>query len=163
MDRCAAGMFRFSQITTVRDYLNQGLKRKKCCFLANRPPDLSKIADYEEKNWISCQFKRQLNEKKLAGYCRGRQRLYYGVVVYLHCASLNQSRICCQTTEASKLIFIKLCKFTQKNWTWHVFFQVYSEKITHSAPLNAFQPLINQIVSPALFHMFQISLVVIFI
>ena len=50
MDRCAAGMFRFSQITTVRDYLNQGLKRKKGCFLANSPPDLSKIADYEEKN-----------------------------------------------------------------------------------------------------------------
>lgn len=50
MDRCAAGMFHFSQITTVRDYLNQSTKRMKCRFLADVWGDLCKIADYEEKN-----------------------------------------------------------------------------------------------------------------
>jgi len=50
MDRCAAGMFHFSQITTVRDYLNQSIKRKKSCFLAQARRDLCKIADFGEKN-----------------------------------------------------------------------------------------------------------------
>jgi hypothetical protein len=50
MDRCAAGMFHFSQITTVRDYLNQSTKRKKCRFLPDARRNLCKIADYEEKN-----------------------------------------------------------------------------------------------------------------
>lgn len=49
MDRCAAGMFHFSQITTVRDYLNQSIKRMKCRFLANDRRDLCKIAHFDEK------------------------------------------------------------------------------------------------------------------
>ncbi len=50
MDRCAAGMFHFSQITTVRGYLNQSIKRMKCRFLANDRRDLCKIAHFDEKN-----------------------------------------------------------------------------------------------------------------
>jgi hypothetical protein len=50
MDRCAAGMFHFSQITAVRDYLNQSIKRKKCRFMASAWCNLCKFADFDEKN-----------------------------------------------------------------------------------------------------------------
>lgn len=50
MDRCAAEMFHFSQITTVRDYLNQSIKRKKCRFRVSACGNLCKIAVFGEKN-----------------------------------------------------------------------------------------------------------------
>jgi len=50
MDRCAAGVFHFLQITTVRDYLNQSIKRMKCRFLANDRRNLCKITHVDEKN-----------------------------------------------------------------------------------------------------------------
>lgn len=50
MDRCAAGMFHFSQITAVQDYLNQSIKRKKCRFLASTWCYLCRIVSFDEKN-----------------------------------------------------------------------------------------------------------------